>query len=165
MNNRYMPDTSATYAREALPLSNGVRGLSAMDPSGVGKMNSQDGGAMSKPNMNQQPQMAQQFAVQGMSVNNMTNLPQSVVAAMGRERAKMAAMNDQEYSAQRLLTSKVDDILDATGQDTALMEIASKQSPEKMKMMTDVAEAKAMYSGMAPELGAYAAETQQYRMV
>ena len=165
MNNRYMPNTSAAYAREALPLSDDVRGLSAMNPPNTGLDNSEDSGAMSKPFMNQQPQLAQQLAMQNMSQNRMTELPQTVAAAMGRERAKMAAMSDQEYDAQRFLADNIDRRLDESGNDKALMTIASMQSPERMQMFTRVAEAKAQYSGMAPELGAYAAETQQYNMM
>ncbi len=53
--------------------------------------------------------------------------------------------------------------LEKRGGGSALMELnAMLQSPEKERLVSDIATQQAMASGQAPELGAMAAQNQQY---
>ena len=162
---RSFPQAAIPVAREALPISDMQRGLGGMNQPNVGLNNADDGGAMSKPYANQQPQLAQQLAVQQMSQNRTTAAPQYAADAMGQVRAAAADKSTADYRAQEFLTTKLDQELERSGNDKALMTLAAvTQSPEKQKFLTSIAESKAQFAGQAPELGAYAAETQQYSM-
>ena len=67
------------------------------------------------------------------------------------------------FKAQQLMNTYAVNELEKRGGGQHLMAMAAiMQSPAKEQMINDVATTRAMFSGMAPELGEYAAQTQQY---
>jgi hypothetical protein len=129
----------------------------------AGMYNSDDGGAMSKPYLNAQPSEQQSLAMQNVIQNGQTAAPQAAAAAMGAVRKGATEQSTAQYRAQSLLNEKMSEQLDAAGLGQGLMKInAIMQSPEREKFITDVATSRAMFSGDAPELGAYIAQANQY---
>ena len=162
-HNSPVPQQAMSVAREALAGSDAMRGLGAMNPPNTGMVQAQDGGAYSKLNANGQIAENQFLAVQNKMQNQQTAVPQAIV---GAERAAETAMDEKQqanFKAQQLMNSYAVNELEKRGGAPALMQMAAiMQSPAKEQMINDVATTRAMFSGMAPELGAYAAQTQQY---
>ena len=161
--NTPIPPKAIPVARETLPISDAMHGLQGMTQPNAGMYNSDDGGAMSKPYLNAQPSEQQSLAMQNVIQNGQTAAPQAAAAAMGAVRKGTTEQSTAQYRAQSLLNEKMSEQLDAAGLGQGLMKInAIMQSPEREKFITDVATSRAMFSGDAPELGAYIAQANQY---
>ena len=161
--NTPIPPKAIPVARETLPISDAMHGLQGMTQPNAGMYNSDDGGAMSKPYLNAQPSEQQALAMQNVIQNGQTAAPQAAAAAMGAVRKGATEQSTAQYRAQSLLNEKMSEQLDAAGLGQGLMKInAIMQSPEREKFMTDIATSRAMFSGDAPELGAYIAQANQY---
>ena len=161
--NTPIPQKAISVAREALPISDAMHGLQGMTQPNAGMTNAQDGGAMSKPYINAQPTENAALAMQNMSQNGQTAGPQAAAGAVGAVRKGVTEASTQEYRAQEFMNEKMAAQLDASGLGGNLMKInAIMQSPDREAFVNDIATSKAMFMGQAPELGSYAAETQQY---
>ena len=163
LQNTPIPPKAIPVSRETLAVSDAMNGLQGMTQPNTGMYNSDDGGAMSKPYINAQPTENQALAMQNMSQNMQTAAPQAAVGAVGAVRKDVTEQSTADYRAQEFLNEKMADQLDAAGLGGNLMKInAIMQSPDREAFINDVATSKAMFSGQAPELGAYMAQTQQY---
>ena len=162
-HNSPVPHQAMSVARTSLPASDAMRGLGAMNPPNAGMNQAQDGGAYSKLDANGQVAENEFLAVQNKMQNQQTQMPQAIV---GAERAAETAMDEKQaagFKAQQLMNTYAVNELEKRGGGQHLMAMAAiMQSPAKEQMINDVATTRAMFSGMAPELGAYAAQTQQY---
>ena len=162
--NTPIPPKAISVARETLPMSDAMHGLQGMTPPNAGMYNSDDGGAMSKPYVNAQPSENQALAMQNLNQNAQSAAPQAAAGAMGGVRKGITEQSTAQYRAQELLNDRMATQLDAAGLGGNLMKInAIMQSPEREKFVNDIATSKAMFAGEAPELGAMAAQNQQYR--
>ena len=158
-----MPPQAVSVARGALPVSDAMQGLGAMNPPNAGMMNANDNGAYSKVSMNGQPDEqlaeAQQFLIRNMQ----TGAPQQIAGATGNIRAAVTESSQPTYKAQTLMNEYAANQLEQMGGGSALMELNARlQSPEREQLVNDVATQQAMAMGQAPELGAMAAQNQQY---
>ena len=164
LSNTPIPPKAIPVARETLPMSDAMHGLQGMTQPNAGMYNADDGGAMSKPYVNAQPTEQQALAMQNVVQNGQTAAPQAAAAAMGGVRKATTEQSTAQYRAQELLNTKMSEQLDAAGLGQGLMKInAIMQSPEREKFANDIATSRAMFSGQAPELGAYMAQANQYR--
>ena len=158
-----MPPQAVSVARGALPISDAMHGLGAMDPPNAGMMNANDSGAYSKVAMNGQPDEQLSQAQQFLMRNMQTGAPQEIAGATGDIRAAVTESSQPSYKAQMLMNEYAANELEKRGGGSALMELnAMLQSPEKERLVSDIATQQAMASGQAPELGAMAAQDQQY---
>ena len=162
--NTPIPPKAIPVARETLPISDAMHGLQGMTQPNAGMYNADDGGAMSKPYINAQPSEQQALAMQNVMQNGQTAAPQAAAGAMGGVRKAATEQSTSQYRAQSLLNERMSEQLDAAGLGQGLMKInAIMQSPEREKFTNDIATSRAMFSGQAPELGAYMAQANQYR--
>ena len=158
-----MPPQAVSVARGALPISDAMHGLGAMDPPNQGMFNSDDSGTLSKAGVNgqlsEQMNQAQQFLIRNMQ----TGAPQEIAGATGDIRAMVTESSQPTYKAQMLMNEHAANQLEMMGGGSALMELNAKlQSPEKEQLVNDIATQQAMAMGQAPELGAMAAQNMQY---
>ena len=162
--NTPVPPKAIPVARESLAMSDAAYGLQGMTPPNTGMYNSDDGGAMSKPYINAQPSENAFLAQQNMSQNAQTAAPQAAAGAVGAVRKGITEQSTAQYRAQELLNEKMAAQLDAAGLGQGLMQMnAIMQSPDRERMINDIATSRAMFSGQAPELGAMEAQNMQYR--
>ena len=158
-----MPPQAVSVARGALPISDAMHGLGAMNPPNAGMMNANDNGAYSKVSMNGQPEEQLAEAQQFLMRNLQTGAPQEIAGATGDIRAMVTESSQPTYKAQMLMNAHAANQLEMMGGGSALMELNAKlQSPEKEQLVNDIATQQAMAMGQAPELGAMAAQNQQY---
>jgi len=158
-----MPPQAVSVARGALPISDAMHGLGAMNPPNAGMMNANDNGAYSKVSMNGQPDEQLAEAQQFLMRNLQTSAPQEIAGATGDIRAMVTESSQPTYQAQMLMNAHAANSLEMMGGGSALMELNAKlQSPEKEQLVNDIATQQAMAMGQAPELGAMAAQNQQY---
>ena len=158
-----MPPQAVSVARGALPISDAMHGLGAMNPPNAGMMNANDNGAYSKVSMNGQPDEQLAEAQQFLMRNLQTSAPQEIAGATGDIRAMVTESSQPTYQAQMLMNITAANQLERMGGGNALMELNAKlQSPEKEQYVNDLATQQAMAMGQAPELGAMAAQNQQY---
>ena len=161
-----LPQSAVPVARETLALSDAARGLQGMTPPNVGMTNQDTLSAYSKPGMISAGQMEEQVALAGQQVNQdmQTAAPQAAAAARGMVTAQNTEMNDAAYKAQQMLFDKVANTIDATTGGGALMQYnAMMQNVGEDKVRNNVLTQIAMRDGQAPELGAEAAQSMQYR--
>ena len=165
LQNTPIPQQAISVARSSLPQSDAMLGLQAMTPPNAGMFNSDDGGAMSKPYINAQPSENQALGMQSVNQNAMTQAPQLIAGATDNIRRQATEKEQQRYRDQKFMTDYADRIIEEKGMSTAgLMKVNSMiQSPEREAFINNIATGRAMYAQVAPELGAYAAQTQQYR--
>ena len=158
-----MPPQAISVARGALPISDAMHGLGAMNPPNAGMMNANDNGAYSKVSMNGQPDEQMAEAQQFLMRNLQTAAPQEIAGATGDIRAMVTESSQPSYKAQMLMNITAANELEKMGGGSALMELNSVlQSPDRSKFENDIATQQAMAANMAPELGAMAAQNQQY---
>ena len=158
-----MPPQAVSVARGALPISDAMHGLGAMNPPNAGMMNANDNGAYSKVSMNGQPDEQMAEAQQFLMRNLQTGAPQEIAGATGDIRAMVTESSQPTYKAQMLMNEHAANQLEQMGGGSALMELNAKlQSPEKEQLVNDIVTQQAMASGQAPELGAMAAQNMQY---
>ncbi len=163
LKNTPVPPKAIPVARETLGISDAMNGLQGMTQPNAGMYNSDDGGAFSKPYVNAQPSENQFLAMQNMSQNAQTSAPQAAAAAAGDVRKEVTEAAQAPYRAQAMMNGRAAQILEDRGAGGALMKVnAIMQSPEREAFMNDIATSKAMFSGQAPELGAYMAQSNQY---
>lgn len=161
-----LPQSAVPVARETLALSDAARGLQGMTPPNVGMTNQDTGSPYAMPSQISAGQMQEQmaYATQQMSQDMQTAAPQAAAAAKGMVIAQNTEMNDAAYKAQQMLFDRVANTIDATTGGGALMQYnAMMQNVGEEKVRNNVLTQQAMRTGNAPELGAEAAQSMQYR--
>ena len=160
-----IPQSAIPVARETLALSDAARGLQGMTPPNVG-MTNQETGPYAMPGMVTAGQMQEQMALAGQQINQdmMTAAPQAAAAAKGMVIAGSSEADTAQYKAQQMLNDKLYNVIDATTGGGALMQYnAMMQNVGEEKVRNNVLTQIAMRDGQAPELGAEAAQSMQYK--
>ena len=153
-------------ARGTLAQSNMMRGNLGMIEPNTGKMNSDDGGAMSKPtSMLSLRRMT--FSKGSRSCRTIRLLNRRLqLLQMDQVTKAVSEQNTADYRAQEELRVGVVNTMDKFGLGGGMMELnAIMQSPDRQRYLTSIGTSKAMFSGQAPELGALAAEAGTVRLV
>ena len=161
-----LPQSAVPVARETLALSDAARGLQGMTPPNVGMTNQDTGSAYSMPGATTAGQLEEQMALAGQQITQdmQTAAPQAAAGARGMVIAQTAEMNEADYKAQQMLNDKLYNVIDATTGGGALMQYnAMMQNVGEEKVRNSVMTQQAMGTGNAPELGAEAAQSMQYR--
>ncbi len=154
-----MPNEAIPFAQEALPYSSVERGLGAMTLPNAGMKNMQDGGAYTKF-VNPQGQRNQQQQVQNIQQNAIGQQAGMASQAMGQVTNQMTQQSTAEYKAQMGMNNTIANIMDATGNGAATIEMGNPML--KDKRMNDIAVSRAMGSMQAAELGQIQAEAGRY---
>ena len=154
-----MPNEAIPFAQEALPYSSVERGLGAMTLPNAGMKNMQDGGAYTKF-VNPQAQRAQQQDMQNIQQNALAAQSGMASQAMGQVTNQMTQQSTAEYKAQMGMNNTIANIMDATGNGAATIEMGNPML--KDKRMNDIAVSRAMGSMQAAELGQIQAEAGRY---
>ncbi len=154
-----MPNEAIPFAQEALPYSSVERGLGAMTLPNAGMKNMQDGGAYTKF-VNPQGQRNQQQQVQNIQQNAIGQQAGMASQAMGQVTNQMTQQSTADYKAQMGMNNTIANIMDATGNGAATMEMGNPML--KDKRMNDIAVSRAMGSMQAAELGQIQAEAGRY---
>ena len=154
-----MPNEAIPFAQEALPYSSVERGLGAMTLPNAGMKNMQDGGAYTKF-VNPQGQRNQQQQIQNIQQNAIGQQAGMASQAMGQVTNQMTQQSTADYKAQMGMNNTIANIMDATGNGAATMEMGNPML--KDKRMNDIAVSRAMGSMQAAELGQIQAEAGRY---
>ncbi len=154
-----MPNEAIPFAQEALPYSSVERGIGAMTQPNAGMKNMNDGGAYTKF-VNPQMQRNQQQQIQNMQQNGIALAPQKAAEASGMVVNQMTQQSTADYKAQIGMNNTIANIMDATGNGQATMEMGNPVL--KDKRMNDIAVSRAMGSMQAAELGQIQAEAGRY---
>jgi len=154
-----MPNEAIPFAQEALPYSSVERGIGAMTQPNAGMKNMNDGGAYTKF-VNPQMQRNQQQQIQNMQQNGIALAPQKAAEASGMVVNQMTQQSTADYKAQIGMNNTIANIMDATGNGRATMEMGNPVL--KDKRMNDIAVSRAMGSMQAAELGQIQAEAGRY---
>ncbi len=154
-----MPNEAIPFAQEALPYSSVERGLGAMTLPNAGMKNMQDGGAYTKF-VNPQGQRNQQQQVQNIQQNAIGQQAGMASQAMGQVTNQMTQQSTADYKAQMGMNNTIANIMDATGNGAATIEMGNPML--KDKRMNDIAVSRAMGSMQAAELGQIQAEAGRY---
>ena len=163
LKNTPIPAKAIPVARESLGVSDAMNGQPDMTQPNAGMFNSDDGGAFSKVTANQQPTENMFLALQNETQNMITGASQAAAAAAGNVRKGVTEAQQAPYRAQALMNETAAKVLEERGGGAALMQMnAIMQSPDRQAFVNDIATSRAMFSGEAPELGAYMAQANQY---
>ena len=154
-----MPNEAIPFAQEIFPLASAERGLYAMNPPNAGMKNSQDGGDFTKF-VNPQGQRAQQQDMQNIQQNALAAQSGMASQAMGQVTNQMTQQSTADYKAQMGMNNTIANIMDATGNGAATIEMGNPML--KDKRMNDIAVSRAMGSRQAAELGQIQAEAGRY---
>ena len=154
-----MPNEAIPFAQEALPYSSVERGLGAMTLPNAGMKNMQDGGAYTKF-VNPQLQRNQQQQLQNIQQNAIAAAPQQAAAGMGVVTNQLSQESTAAYQAQIGMNNTIANIMEATDNGAATMEMGNPVL--KDKRMNDIAVSRAMGSMQAAELGQIQAEAGRY---
>jgi len=131
-----MPNEAIPFAQEALPYSSVERGLGAMTLPNAGMKNMQDGGAYTKF-VNPQGQRAQQQDMQTIQQNALAAQSGMASQAMGQVTNQMTQQSTADYKAQMGMNNTIANIMEATGNGAATMEMGNPQMLDKR--MQDIA--------------------------
>ena len=100
---------------------------------------------------------------QNMGQNIMSAGTQANIAAVRSVQGAQTQVSNQEIAAQQFARERVAEALYANDAGSALMQLnAISQSPEKARLMNDLAVSKAMAVGSNPDLGAVSAQSSMY---
>ena len=161
-----IPQSAIPVARETLAMSDAMRGLSAMTAPNTGMTQMDDMQPMTNAAATTfgQSQLQTALGTQKIMQDMQTAAPQAAAAGRGQAIAATTQANQQAIDAQMFMNDAIMRQLDASGNGGALMQLnALIQSPEREAFVNNIATSRAMFTAQAPELGAYAAQTQQYR--
>jgi hypothetical protein len=154
-----MPNEAIPFAQEALPYSSVERGLGAMTLPNAGMKNMQDGGSYTKF-VNPQGQRNQQQQIQNIQQNAIAAAPQQAAAGMGQVTNQLSQQSTAEYQAQIGMNNTIANVMEATGNGKATMEMGNPVLRDQR--MNDIAVSRAMGSMQAAELGQIQAEAGRY---
>ena len=139
------------YAEEALRVAEIGRGQEGMSrtTAPIGP-NLQDGGGMSKPNVNTQPYNNQRLMQQNMSENQNTQVPLMQANAIGQVRKQSAEMSGAEYKANEFKNERVAQMLYANDGGSATFQMGIPEVANTIQQ--HVAEQKLMANGINPQV-------------
>lgn len=155
-----LPSEAIPFAQEALPYSSVAQGIGAMTLPNVGMKNIQDGGAYTKLQVNPQGQRMQQQQIQEIQQNAIAQQGQKAAEASGLVDNALLEQSDAEYKAQIGMNNYLANIMDATGNGAATLEMSNLDMRDQR--MNDIAVSRAMGSMQAAELGQLQAEAGRY---
>ena len=151
MPQQIQPYGTNPYAEEALRVAEMDRGQEGMSrtTAPIGP-NLQDGGGMSKPNVNTQPYNNERLMGQNVSQNQSTQVPLMQANAIGQVRKQTAEMSGQEYKANEFKNERVAQMLYANDGGSATFQMGI---PEVANIRQQhVAEQKLMANGINPQI-------------
>jgi hypothetical protein len=151
MPQQIQPLGTNPYAEEALRLAEQGRGLEGMSRTAapVGP-NLQDGGGMSKPNVNTQPYNNQRLMEQNMGENMRSAVPAQQADGVGQLRKQTAEMSGAEYKANEFKNERVAQFLYANDGGNATFQMGLPEVAQKVNQ--HVAEQKLMANGVNPQI-------------
>ena len=151
MPQQIQPLGTNPYAEEALRLAEQGRGQEAMGRTAapVGP-NLQDGGGMSKPNVNTQPYNNQRLMEQNMGQNMSSAVPGQQANSIGQVRKQAAEMSGEEYKANEFKNERVAQFLYANDGGNATFQLGIPEVAQRTQQ--HVAEQKLMANGINPQI-------------
>ena len=151
MTQQIQPLGTNPYAEEALRLAEQGRGQEGMGRTAapVGP-NLQDGGGMSKPNVNTQPYNNQRLMEQNMGQNMSSSVPAQQSNAVGQMRKQTAEQSGAEYKANEFKNERVAQFLYANDGGNATFQMGLPEVAQKVNQ--HVAEQKLMANGINPQI-------------
>ena len=155
-----MPQQALPATQEAFIGSSVNRGVAAMTQPNSGMKNQQDGGTYTNLMMNPQLERNQMQQMQNIQQNGIAAAPQQAAAGIGQVTNQLTQQSTAEYQAQIGMNNTIANIMEATGNGAATMEMGNPVL--KDKRMNDIAVSRAMGSMQAAELGQIQAEAGRY---
>jgi hypothetical protein len=150
-------------SEETLGMSSIQRGLPGMVSKVQPGPNMFDGGAASKSAVNTQPSNNERYKLQEVSRNIESAAPQAAADATRRVGSQIDMQSNAENKAKQFAAERMSEVLYANDSGSALMRLnAVMQSPEKDRVLQNLATGKAMAAGINPDLGAQSAEASRY---
>ena len=139
------------------------QGMMDPNPGMQGMSNAMDSGTDSKVVLNNQQQRAQQLLAQKLRADVQTAAPQAAAGAMRMQEKAFTEDAGVEAKTRNLFNEKATQELMKLGGGRFLMDLnATLQSPERARILNDVAVSRAMFSNESPDLGAADAQAGQY---
>ena len=154
-----MPQQALPATQEAFIGSSVNRGVAAMTQPNSGMKNQQDGGTYTNFG-NPQLERNQMQLMQNIQQNGIAAAPQQAAAGIGQVTNQLTQQSTAEYQAQIGLNNTIANVMEATGNGAATMEMGNPVL--KDKRMNDIAVSRAMGSMQAAELGQIQAEAGRY---
>jgi len=154
-----MPQQALPATQEAFIGSSVNRGVAAMTQPNSGMKNQQDGGTYTNFE-NPQLQRNQMQLMQNIQQNGISAAPQQAAAGIGQVTNQLTQQSTAEYQAQIGMNNTIANIMEATGNGKATMEMGNPVLVDKR--MNDIAVSRAMGSMQAAELGQLQAEARRY---
>ena len=150
MPQQIQPLGTNPYAEEALRLAEQGRGQEGMGRTAapVGP-NLQDGGGMSKPNVNTQPYNNQRLMEQNVNENMRSAVTGQQANAVGQVRTQTAEMSGAEYKANEFKNERIAQFLYANDGGNATFQMGLPEVAQKINQ--HVAEQKLMANGVNPQ--------------
>jgi hypothetical protein len=154
-----MPQQALPATQEAFIGSSVNRGVAAMTQPNSGMKNQQDGGTYTNFE-NPQLERNQMQLMQNIQQNGISAAPQQAAAGIGQVTNQLTQQSTAEYQAQIGMNNTIANIMEATGNGSATMEMGNPVLVDKR--MNDIAVSRAMGSMQAAELGQLQAEARRY---
>jgi len=154
-----MPQQALPATQEAFIGSSVNRGVAAMTQPNSGMKNQQDGGTYTNFE-NPQLERNQMQLMQNIQQNGISAAPQRAAAGIGQVTNQLTQQSTAEYQAQIGMNNTIANIMEATGNGKATMEMGNPVLVDKR--MNDIAVSRAMGSMQAAELGQIQAEAGRY---
>jgi len=155
MPQEYLPATQEGFIGSSVN-----RGVAAMTQPNAGMKNAQDSSSYTNVMENPQLQRNVSHEMQNIQQNGISAAPQQAAAGIGQITNQMTQQSTAEYKAQVGMNNTIANIMEATDNGTATMEMGNPVLRDKR--MNDVAVSRAMGSMQAAELGQIQAEAGRY---
>ena len=155
MSQEYLPATQEGFIGSSVN-----RGIAAMTQPNAGMNGQQDGGAYTNLMMNPQLERNTTQQMQNIQQNAIAAAPQQAAAGMGQVTNQLSQQSTSEYQAQIGMNNTIANIMEATGNGKATMEMGNPVLRDQR--MNDIAVSRAMGSMQAAELGQIQAEAGRY---
>jgi len=155
-----MPQQALPATQEAFIGSSVNRGVAAMTQPNSGMKGQQDGGTYTNLMMNPQLERNQMQQLQNIQQNGISAAPQQAAAGIGQVTNQLTQQSTAEYKAQIGMNNTIANVMEATGNGAATMEMGNPVLRDKR--MNDIAVSRAMGSMQAAELGQIQAEAGRY---
>ena len=141
-----------TIAEQMLPQSSAMRGLEGMNrTSAPAGPNAFDQGGSSKPSVNSQPYNNERLAMQNMSQNQGSLIPQAEANAVQGVRKQQLVSDNQEYKAESFANERKAEVMEVLG-SPATQYMSQMDDIEGAAVRNSIAVGKAMSVGMNPDL-------------
>ena len=155
MPQEYLPATQEGFIGSSVN-----RGVAAMTQPNAGMKNAQDSSSYTNVMENPQLQRNVSHEMQNIQQNGISAAPQQAAAGIGQITNQMTQQSTAEYKAQIGMNNSIANIMEATDNGAATMEMGNPVLRDQR--MNDVAVSRAMGSMQAAELGQIQAEAGRY---